>query len=61
MRGPPSALPAIAARHGALGIAVAHTGSAVGLLFAPGSASIPAARSALKTLGATGIRRFRIG
>lgn len=43
---------------GALGIVAAHTGSARGLLFAPGSSGLISAPAALRSLGMTGVTRF---
>ncbi|QHQ33967.1 propanediol utilization protein [Algicella marina] len=62
LRGGPDLAPLLAATDdlGALGLACAHTGSAVALLFAPDG--IPAtARPRLRALGLTGIRSFRSG
>lgn len=60
--GPPLApLLAVAARLGALGIVAAHTGSARGLIFAPGSSAIGEAAKALTTIGMAGVLQFRLG
>ncbi|MDH2326072.1 propanediol utilization protein [Cereibacter sp. SYSU M97828] len=61
LRGPagdPTA--ALAARHGALGWSVAHTGSARALLFRPGTVPPLAARD-LRSAAFRGIRQFRTG
>ena len=57
---PLAALEAAAARLGALGLVVAHTGSARGLIFAPGRAT-PEAEAALRAMGMHGVRRYRLG
>jgi uncharacterized protein involved in propanediol utilization len=54
-------LEAVAARTGALGLVAAHTGSARGLLFAPGRGCPEAAAAALRALGARGVGRHRLG
>jgi uncharacterized protein involved in propanediol utilization len=54
-------LRAAAGRSGALGIVAAHTGSARGLIFAPGEGDHAPAREALSALGATCVRHFRLG
>ncbi|MFT3973145.1 MAG: propanediol utilization protein [Amaricoccus sp.] len=60
--GPPLApLVALARRCGALGVVAAHTGSARGLIFAPGAGDRGEAKSALHALGATGVGLFRLG
>ena len=46
---------------GAAGIAAAHTGAAVALLFRPGQGKPGAAREALARAGATGHVRYRLG
>ncbi|PZQ46602.1 MAG: propanediol utilization protein [Rhodovulum sulfidophilum] len=51
---------ALARRLGALGFAIAHTGSARALLFAPGTAP-PGAKAALRAAGLTGITAFATG
>lgn len=51
---------AAAGRFGALGIVAAHTGSARGLLFAPGGGSRQAC-DALRALGMADVRHFRLG
>lgn len=57
--GPPTdMLEAIAQRHGALGIAVAHTGPAEALLFAPRRGDPAAALRALRAAGLRGCLRF---
>ena len=53
-------IPALAADLGALGVLRAHTGSACGLIFAPGKAP-EAAEAALIAAGVTGVLRFRTG
>ena len=59
--GPPiESLLALAARHGAVGIVAAHTGSARGLLFAPGAGDQAAALAALRSAGLCGVHRFRL-
>ena len=59
-RGPDLApLLAAAARHGALGIVAAHTGSALGLLFA--APPPDAALADLRALGLAQVARFRAG
>ena len=60
LRGGPDPAPLIAAagRLGALGIVAAHTGSARGLLFAPGGAPVAEAAAALRALGVRGILRL---
>jgi uncharacterized protein involved in propanediol utilization len=50
---------AAAARFGALGVVAAHTGSARGLIFAPGRGDPAAARIALRAGGLGGVRRIR--
>ncbi len=50
----------IAARTGAIGLAIAHTGSARALLFAPGTGARAEAAAALRSLGLTRITRFRL-
>jgi uncharacterized protein involved in propanediol utilization len=61
-RGPDLA-PVLAAarRHNALGIVAAHTGSALGLLFAPGRIPADAAIATLSAHGLTQVARFRAG
>ncbi|MBK1636336.1 hypothetical protein CKO19_11380, partial [Rhodovulum adriaticum] len=62
LRGAPDPAPLIAAGRemGALGVAVAHTGTAQALLFAPGT--VPdAAAGTLRALGLTHITAFRSG
>lgn len=62
LRGGPDPAPLIEAgrRLGALGVAVAHTGTAQALLFAPGM--VPgAAVDRLRNLGLSGVIRFRTG
>jgi len=51
----------LAAETGALGIAVAHTGSALSLLFMPDAPGIATAQSALTNLGLTHVMRFAFG
>ncbi|NBZ85970.1 biphenyl 2,3-dioxygenase [Rhodobacteraceae bacterium CYK-10] len=51
---------ALAARHGALGFLIAHTGSARGLIFAPGMAP-RAAEADLRAAGFCKITRFSAG
>lgn len=61
LRGPagdPTA--ALAARHGALGWSIAHTGSARALLFRPGAVP-PLAAADLRAAGFRHIRQFRVG
>lgn len=53
-------MPALAAELGALGHVRAHTGSARGLVFAPGAAP-PGAEARLARAGLTGILRFAAG
>lgn len=62
-RGWPDLQPLLAAarRFGALGIVAAHTGSARGLVFAPGVGCRPGARDALRALGMTAVHHFRLG
>ncbi len=55
------ALRAAAARFGALGVVAAHTGSARGLIFAPGTGAPEAACAGLAALGAVAVSRFRAG
>jgi uncharacterized protein involved in propanediol utilization len=52
---------AAAERHGALGIVAAHTGSALGLLFAPRQGAPDAAAATLRALGLAQVSRFRAG
>lgn len=52
---------ALADRHGALGIAVAHTGCARAVLFAPRLGDPAAAAKALRLRGLHGIETFRTG
>lgn len=61
-RGGPDLAPLLAAgqRLGALGVVAAHTGSARGLIFAPGRAP-GAALAALRALGLRAVRHFRLG
>jgi hypothetical protein len=61
VRGGPDLAPLVAAagRVGALGVVAAHTGSARGLLFAPGGGGA-AAVEALRAVGVRGVRRFRV-
>ena len=61
-RGGPDLAPLLAAarQFGALGVVAAHTGSARGLIFAPGSAP-GAALAALRALGLRAVRHFRLG
>jgi len=61
LRGGPALAPLLdAARtHGALGVAIAHTGSARALLFAPGGGDPEAAQAALRVAGLSGVIRFR--
>jgi len=61
LRGGPDLAPllAAAAPFGALGIVAAHTGSARGLIFAPGRGDPAAAADALRADGLRGVRRFR--
>ncbi len=49
----------LAARHGALGVAVSHTGPAIGLILAPDSAADPAAE--LAALGLAPVLDYRLG
>ncbi|MEX0970764.1 MAG: propanediol utilization protein [Paracoccaceae bacterium] len=51
----------LAAETGALGIAVAHTGAALSLLFAPGAAGIGRAQAGLDALGLSHVMRFEFG
>lgn len=51
---------ALATRFGALGWVRAHTGSARGLIFAPGTVP-PEAAEALRAAGASGVMRFETG
>lgn len=62
-RGGPDLRPllAVAGRFGALGIVAAHTGSARGLIFAPGDGCRPGVRDALRGLGMVGVGHFRLG
>lgn len=53
-----AALEALAAETGALGLVSAHTGSARGLLFAPGAGDPGAAAAGLRALGLSRILRF---
>jgi uncharacterized protein involved in propanediol utilization len=61
-RGGPDLAPLLAAaeRHGALGVVAAHTGSARGLIFAPGRGDPAAAADTLRAAGLRGVRRFRL-
>ncbi|MCO8146685.1 propanediol utilization protein [Rhodovulum tesquicola] len=62
LRGGPDPAPVLAAGRqlGALGVAAAHTGAALGLIFAPGT--VPqAAGPALRALGLSRLVRFRTG
>jgi uncharacterized protein involved in propanediol utilization len=61
LRGGPDLAPllAAAAPFGALGVVAAHTGSARGLIFAPGRGDPAAAADALRADGLRGVRRFR--
>ncbi|ARE39604.1 Threonine kinase in B12 biosynthesis [Rhodovulum sp. P5] len=62
LRGGPDPAPvwSVGRKHGALGIVAAHTGTALGLLFAPGTAP-PAAGEALRQAGLGHVIRFRTG
>lgn len=61
LRGPADdPTPALAARLGALGWSMAHTGSARALIFAPGAAPA-AAEDALRAAGFARVMRFRVG
>ena len=61
LRGPnPDPTAQLALNLGALGHVIAHTGSARGLIYAPGCAP-PAARAALERAGFTGIVQFSAG
>lgn len=62
-RGGPALAPLLqlAARFRALGIVAAHTGSARGLIFAPGDGHDPALPDALRQAGLGSIRHFRVG
>ncbi len=61
LRGPaPDPTPALAARHGALGWARAHTGSARALIYPPGGAP-EGAEAALRAAGYTHVLRFTTG
>ncbi|UPH72316.1 propanediol utilization protein [Abyssibius alkaniclasticus] len=51
----------IARQTGALGIAVAHTGSAISLLFVPGAVGLDRAQSGLSALGLSHVMRFAFG
>lgn len=51
----------IAQKHGAIGVAVAHTGSARSLLFTPGSGDPNGAATDMRLSGMTGLRRFATG
>lgn len=51
----------IARQTGALGVAVAHTGSAISLLFEPGAVGIDGAQSGLAALGLSHVMRFEFG
>lgn len=51
---------AAAAGCGALGVAIAHTGAARALLFAPGQGAPAAAAETLRALGAQGLRHYRL-
>jgi uncharacterized protein involved in propanediol utilization len=60
-RGPPlDALLDLSRRSGALGIVAAHTGSARGLLFAPGTGHPEATLAALRAMGLHRTRHFRL-
>jgi len=60
--GPPlEPLLALAARVGALGVVAAHTGSARGLILAPGRGDPAAAAAGLRALGMRGTGRHRLG
>lgn len=56
-----SALTEIGREAGALGVAVAHTGSAAALLFAPGSDGAEPAAAALRAAGLARVAQFRSG
>ncbi|WP_240758105.1 GHMP family kinase ATP-binding protein [Palleronia sediminis] len=61
LRGPADdPAPALAARLGALGFAIAHTGPARALVFAPGTVP-PGAAATLRAAGGRGVLRFRAG
>ncbi|MEL6336884.1 MAG: propanediol utilization protein [Pseudomonadota bacterium] len=55
-----AALPRLAADLGALGVAVAHTGSAAALLYPAGGADLGPARCALTAMGMQAIRVFAV-
>lgn len=61
-RGGPDLRPmtALADRLGAIGVAAAHTGSARGLIFAPGGGRRAEPETALRSLGVRAITRFRL-
>ena len=60
--GPPLApLLEIGQKHGALGVAIAHTGSARALLFAPGAGDQTGAELAIRQAGLKSVRRFALG
>lgn len=56
----PDPTPSLARHLGALGYVIAHTGSACGLIFAPGSVATEA-RSALREAGFSGVVQFLAG
>lgn len=56
-----AAAQALAAETGALGIAVAHTGAALSLLFTPDAPGIPRAQAGLAALGLIHVMRFAFG
>jgi len=56
-----AAAQALAAETGALGIAVAHTGAALSLLYMPGTPGISRAQAGLAALGLTHVMRFAFG
>lgn len=63
VRGGPELGPveAVGGRHGALGVVAAHTGSARGLIFAPGRGDAAAAARDLAELGVARVLRYRLG
>lgn len=52
---------AAADRFGAVGVVTAHTGSARGLIFAPGHGDVESACAGLAAIGANAVSRFRTG